>query len=184
MNFENETLIQKANRLFFQAMINRSLHEMARSLYSLLSCPVFIVDAYANKMVMEPAKPINDADWDYLLNANATSIDHFQDFYTKYGNLENIQYPLLICDGKRSKTRQLISQYIYHGRVLGSSGLLLFDKEVTDEEMAVVRLFNQAVTSEFIRLESESKTTQLLDSEKLYAIISSDTEDDAALSDD
>lgn len=158
MNSMTGDRIQAAYRLFFNILTRGGgVQELTEAAYRLLNCPILVNDETTNNLAQCPSTPIGDADWDGLLAERNSPTEHFDAFYRKYiRQPHDRQYPLLICDGNRSKTRQFFSVLIDRQRIVGYSAVLLGDREADDTMRSIVSIFNTAVTS-VLRQDEESR---------------------------
>lgn len=152
-----EKRIQEAYQLFFHVLTRGGgVRELTEAASRLLGCPVLVNDETANNLAQYPAAPIGDADWDDLLTERNSPTEHFDDFYQKYvKDPARHQYPLLICDGNRSKRQQLFSVLIDRQRIVGYSAVLLGTDEADNTLRSMVSIFNTAVVS-VLRQDEES----------------------------
>ncbi len=154
MNLEN-TRIDMAYQLFFQAVMNDSFKELLSAAYSLLRFPVYVNDDMSDNICQIPAQEIGDPDWNYLLETGHSSEDLFRRFYTEYlSHPETRAFPVLIDDGDRGKMRQFLSALYQNGRMLGYTSFLIDTSDYTEEDLEIIRLFNRTCLYMLLRRES------------------------------
>ncbi len=155
MNLEN-TRIDMAYQLFFQAVMNDSFKELLSAAYSLLRFPVYLSDDMSNTICQIPSQEIGDPDWNYILSTGHSSEEHFRRFYTEYlSHPETRSFPILIEDGDKGKMRQFLSALYQNGRMLGYTSFLIDSSDYTDEDIEIIRLFNR--TCQHMMLLRETK---------------------------
>lgn len=136
-----------AYKLFFKALEHDSIQELAEAAHYLLDYPVLVNDNLGNKICQVPSEEIGDPDWDYLLRYGHTESGHYRDFFKKYmKHPEQKHYPLDIVDGNDIKKRQLFSCIHINGVVLYYSAFLIGDKEYTENDFQIVKLFNRMLS--------------------------------------
>ncbi len=146
---DERTRIDIAYRSFYNAMLQGGVKPLAIAAFDLLGWPIAIVDDISHVICQVPQEEIGIPDWDTLLKEHATPPDHFLDFFGKYlTNPETRSYPLLINDGYSSKSSQIINTFFVNGIPSGNIIVHVMDREVTEEDIEIVRLLGTALSSE------------------------------------
>ncbi len=142
--------IQLAYKKFFNAMLHGGVVSLATAAYELLGWPINISDHTSNSICQIPKREIGIPDWDYLLREKMPQPELFLDFHNNYiSHPETRKYPILVNDGYLSKTPQLLGAFMAKGKLAGTVAIHIMDREVTDEDIEIVRMLCNALSAEY-----------------------------------
>ncbi len=152
--------ISVAYQLFFHAIINKSFKELATATYSLLHFPTIIFDSMSHCLAQVPTQDIGDPDYLDTMQAGKSSNELFHKFSEKYfSHPETRDYPLLINDGELTRQRQFLSALYSKGRLTGYTSVLLSSSSYTDEDVEIIKLFNESANYLLLQQESTNNST-------------------------
>lgn len=173
----NNKRINKAYRLFFEAMLNVSIDLAVKAAYELLNFPVLVNDEIANNISHAPSHEIGDPDWDYLIKNGKSINHHFLNFYKKYLNHPgNHKYPMLINDGYEEKKHQLISVLTRNNQISGYSSVIIGDNTLSEDDLLIIDIFNSTITSILSSQEKKHTLTNMQSIKILTDMISNSDE--------
>lgn len=154
-----ESLLEHANKAFFNAMLAGGIRPLLLAAYEVLKWPVLLGDDASNVLYQMPTVAVGIEDFDYLLKEKRVPSDLYLAFHQKYFsemNRTNLS-TMMIKDGSKEKLPQVLNAIKVDGKTVATVVLHPTKEQLTEEEVAVVTLFCRVLTTEYRKLTSAEK---------------------------